>query len=68
MTDKDTIISSQEAEILRLQQAFDELKNWVNANKRYLPEGQYGCWTSEEYLSSDDIIEQIDKITGASND
>lgn len=68
MTDKDTIIASQEAEILRLQQGFDDLKNWVNANKRYLPEGQYGCWTSEEYLSSDDIIERIDKITGASND
>lgn len=64
MTDKDTIIASQEVEILRLQQGFEDLKKWVLTNK-YDPINSFQVIY---IIHADDIIEQIDKITGASND
>lgn len=65
MTDKDTIIAAQEAEILRLQSALDDLKNWAISNYRFesLSQG-----LGDEIVDLAELIDQIEKITGASND
>lgn len=67
MTDKDTVIASQEAQILRLQQGFDDLKNFMKSSladtkycKDYFDKG-WNCAMNE-------VIKRVDLITGASND
>ena len=65
MTDKDTIIASQEAEILRLQQGFEDLKNLCLEALDEETHDDYG----EGFDSCCNmIINSINKITGASND
>lgn len=65
MTDKDTIIASQEAEILRLQGALDNLKHKVKEHMKLDKLDDYdGGWHSAMRFMHNEIC----KITGASND
>lgn len=64
MTDKDTIIASQEAEILRLQGSLDDLKsycsNWVKTKENTY----FGGYSS----AMNEIVDKINELTGVSND
>lgn len=64
MIDKDSVIKAQEVEILRLQSALDDLKNWAISNFRFesLSQG-----LGDEIVDLAELIYQIEKITGASN-
>ena len=63
MNNKDTIIAAQEAEILRLQSALDDLKshcsNWVKTKENTY----FGGYSS----AMNEIFYKINELTGASN-
>ena len=65
MTDKDTVIASQEAEILRLQQGFDELKMTCESVLESTARDDYGRGIDSALRS---VLRQINRITGASDD
>ena len=65
MIDKDLVIKAQEAEILRLQQGFDELKSWCLETLDQETHDDYGRGFDS---CCNMIINSINKITGASND
>jgi len=52
------------AEIARLQSGFDELKRWVESKKHCVAMGYWEGVTNEEYVDADDLIEEINRITG----
>ena len=53
-----------EAEIARLQSGFDDLKLWVESKKKWIAMGYWEGYTSEEYVDADDLIDEINRITG----
>lgn len=66
MTDKETIIAAQEAEILRLQQGFDELKKFCNSDiDDFDDESLYDQGIRCGFRF---VIKELNRITGASND
>lgn len=52
------------AEIARLQSGFEELKGWVEYKKHSVAIGYWDGYTSEEYVDADDLIKEINRITG----
>lgn len=61
MTDKDTIIAAQEAEILRLNTAIDDLKKWAESRHGFIPNDTYSygfCFAVELFCN------ELNKITG----
>lgn len=67
MSDKDTIIAAQGAEILRLQGALDDLKsycsNWVGTRENTYFDNYFGGYSS----AMNEIVEKINELTGAPN-
>ena len=57
-------LRAQAAEIARLQSGFDELKRWVESKKHCVAMGYWEGVTNEEYVDADDLIEEINRITG----
>lgn len=53
-----------EAEIARLTQGYEDLKAWVEREKKSIAMSEWHGYTTEEYIDSDDIIDEINKITG----
>ena len=65
MTDKDTIIAAQEAEILRLQSALDGLRNHIRINM-FIDE-EYDNYNRGNNLALRSVLRELDRLTGASN-
>ena len=61
MTDKDTIIAAQEAEILRLQQALNDIKEYLETGCEIAEHSDYG-------LALSDALSELNRITEASSD
>lgn len=65
MNNKDTIIAAQEAEILRLQGALDDLKHKVQEHMKL---DKFDAYDSGWHNAMRFMHNEICKITGASND
>lgn len=61
MTDKDTIIAAQEAEILRLQQSLNDIKEYLETGYEISGRNDYG-------MALFYALSELNRITWASND